>query len=165
MNDLLDELVQSKRYSQMVGRVNHFATKQQHIEREDLIGEFNRGLCVAVQSVKMNIGDPMEYLLSRGYRHVQHVVQTVLNHETLEECLDCGKSRPYRPNPCYTCNGKNFLIHPRYVALTVGDGEQVHIPTAMLARWRTKLFKQAFRRWSGCRKQKNGKNKKHQGEN
>lgn len=91
------------------------------VHPDDLVGEFNRGIARALHSVKMDIGDPMEYLISRGFRHVQTIVSQTLNEGVIEECLVCGKSRPYRRNPCYTCGNRNFILHPRFISLLQKD--------------------------------------------
>jgi len=115
---LVAEVLKHPRYKRLCGKVRKYRCR---IESEDLLGELNRGIAVAMHSVKMTRGSPMEYLLSRGFHHVQSVVSRELNHSVIEECASCHKRRPYRREPCTTCGGRDFLLHPRYVPLVLID--------------------------------------------
>lgn len=133
---LVERVLASSRLQQLKGRIKKYRCP---VETEDLEAELNVGIVEALRSVKMNVGDPMEFLLSRGHRHVQSVVSAALNHGILEECLVCGKERPYRRNPCYTCGSKNFLIHPRYVPLLVDDDGAEVLPEVSGRRTKSKV--------------------------
>lgn len=136
---LVERLVGSPRYSQLRGKVKSFYGSRSIVDPDDIEGELNLGIMKALQSVKMNVGDPMEYLLNRGYRHVQMHISAVTNAGVIEECLVCGKQRPYRRNPCYTCDSRNFLIHPRFVPLLTDDDGSVTLPLERGHRTKPKM--------------------------
>ena len=93
-------------------------------------------MCKGLLDVDMDKGNPMEYLIAKGVWAVKQAVRTVLNHEIIEECLTCGKRRPYRQEKCYTCHGLNFVIHPRYIELVIKATGEIEEPERTQARWR-----------------------------
>lgn len=118
VRSLVASTLNHPRYKQLCGKVRKYRCR---LDSDDLLGELNLGIATAMHSVKMTRGSPMEYLLSRGFRHVQSVVSKELNHNVIEECAGCNKQRPYRREPCTKCGGRNFLLHPRYVPLVLAD--------------------------------------------
>lgn len=130
---LLRGLVQTERYNRAVNKVRRYRCS--YIEPEDLVSEFNVGMLEAAKSVDLDRGDPMEYLISRGMWHVRRAIRKECNHNIIEECLVCGRVRPYRTEPCARCQSKNFLFHPRLLALVLTEDESVTVPQSMEARW------------------------------
>lgn len=108
---MVEDLLKSVRYRQVRGKVRQMAAE----DADDLEAELNLGIAVAMYEVKPNVGDPREYLLNRGWWHVHNKVRGKLNQSVQQECMVCGKLRPYRREPCYTCGHSNFLLHPRYL--------------------------------------------------
>lgn len=122
---LLKRLVNSNRYQQATNRVRRYNSP---VGKDDLVAEFNLGVMLATKDVKMNVGDPMEYIIFRGMKHVQMAIRTACNKHMLEECLNCGKVRPYRQAECYTCKERNFLVHPRVLPLEEGPTGEMSWP-------------------------------------
>jgi hypothetical protein len=131
-NELIHQMLTSPRYGQAIGKVMSYQFvmgKNPAIDRNDLVGEFHRGVAMALKEVRLDIGDPMEYLIARGVLWVKRVVRKECNHTFIEECIICGKVRPYRQEPCYTCGGIDFLISPRFVPFDEGANGEVFLPT------------------------------------
>ena len=91
------------------------------LDPDDLEGELNLGIMLAADTVRMDIGDPMEYLISRGFNHVRRRVRAECNREIIEECMGCHKLRPHRWGPCTKCGLKDFMLHRRATMLPEGD--------------------------------------------
>ena len=117
---LLDRLMCSDRYKQALGGIH----KYHHPRGEygDLVGIFNEGLMMGLESVDLDKGDPMEYLIYRGYAYMRTQIRNECNKTMIEECTSCGKLRPFRGGKC-TCGNNEFHLHSRMIYIVVQDGE------------------------------------------
>lgn len=125
---LLMRLLESPRYHQ----AKHSAVRYNcPLEKDDIVAEFHRGVLEASQYVKMDVGDPMEYLISRGLLWVKRCVRKELTNKYLEECMVCGKMRPYRQEGCARCGSRDFLLHPRLLPLVIQQNGTVRRPEGL----------------------------------
>ncbi|MFA5936711.1 MAG: hypothetical protein WC822_02420 [Candidatus Paceibacterota bacterium] len=124
-DELVAKLISHPRYQQARGAARSYNCP---VSREDLEAELNRGIAMALQNVDLERGDPMEYLLSRGMLWVKRVVRAECNHNVIEECIICGKVRPYRQEPCSKCGGRDFILHPRFLPFVLDGHGKVRQP-------------------------------------
>lgn len=117
---LINKLIQSDRYKKAIlglRRYNH-----PRGDYEDIVGIFNLGVMQALQVVSSNRGNPMEYLIFRGYAYVRSQLRNECNKTLLEQCTKCGTTRPYRGTKC-KCGNKSFHLYARIVNMSSDDGE------------------------------------------
>lgn len=117
---LLDRLMASDRYKKALGGIHKYSHPRG--DYDDLVGIFNEGLMMGLESVNLKVGDPMEYLIYRGYAYMRTQIRNECNKTMLEECVNCGNIRPFRGGKC-KCGCKDFIYHSRLTYIVVKDGE------------------------------------------
>lgn len=117
---LLNRLLESDRYKKALGGLHKY--KHPHGDYGDIVGIFNEGLMMGLEAMNLNIGDPMEYLIYRGYAYMRTQVRNECNRSILQECSGCGKIRPFRSGKC-SCGCSDFIHHSRMTYIVIDDGE------------------------------------------
>lgn len=89
-NDLLEHI----RVKEMPRRVGRYINRNRQADNDDVKQEFLIGVAGAIKDAKMDVGDPVEYLMNRGMYRVRSYVRKSIIQGTIQVCNDCGnKSR------------------------------------------------------------------------
>lgn len=120
--NMLAKLMASDRYKQALGGLHKYTHPRG--DYGDLVGIFNEGIMMGMESVNLKVGDPLEYLIYRGYAYMRSQIRNECNKTMLEECTSCGTIRPYRGTRC-KCGCKDFIIHSRMTYIVIKDGEVI----------------------------------------
>lgn len=93
-------------------RVSKYLNKNRQVDNEDIKQEFVIGVALRIADVKMDIGDPIEYLVSGGVYRVRSYFRKMVIQNTIQICGDCGnKSRLNRVSDgryqCKKCGSIN----------------------------------------------------------
>lgn len=77
------------------------------LDRDDVRGEFWRGVALGMEVVKHDIGDPVLHLIQRGVWQVMSVVKHELRSRVMQSCLACGRnnSEYSYSRTCNVCTG------------------------------------------------------------
>lgn len=102
--DSLNELLIEIRDNIMNRRISRFLSKNRQVENEDIRQEFMIGVALGIHKADMNIGDPIEYLISQGIYRVRTFMKSQIIKGTTQTCMKCGYvSRLNIIDGKYTC--------------------------------------------------------------
>lgn len=88
----------------MSRRIGRFLSRNRQVENEDLKQEFMIGVALAIQKCDMEIGDPLEYLISQGVYRVRSCLRGNIIKNTVQVCKECGSiTRLNRIDNEYIC--------------------------------------------------------------
>ena len=88
----------------MIGRIYKYLSKNRVVDNDDIKQEFLIGAALAFDNAKMDIGDPLEYILYRGTCRVKSYIRKHILQSTFQICRECGhKSRLNRFGTGYIC--------------------------------------------------------------
>lgn len=103
-NIATDNLITHIRDNEMKRRIGKYLRKNRQVEDEDLKQEFMIGVALAIPKASMDIGDPIEYIISQGVYRVRSYLRKHIIQNTTQICNDCGyESRLNRINNKYIC--------------------------------------------------------------
>lgn len=85
--ELLIVEIRDKFMNRRIGRYLH---KNRMVEDEDLKQEFLIGVGLAIPKAKLDIGDPIEYLINQGVYRVRSYLRSNIIKNTSQVCNDCG---------------------------------------------------------------------------
>lgn len=89
-HDLI-ELIQSNYMNRRIGR---YLSKNRTVDNDDIKQEFIIGVGNNINNARMDIGDPIEYLIYGGVCRVRSYFRKMIVQNTIQICSDCGdKSR------------------------------------------------------------------------
>lgn len=71
-------------------RIHKYLYKNRIVEDEDLKQEFLIGVGLAIKKARIDIGDPIEYLISQGVYRVRSYLRKHIIQNTTQTCGDCG---------------------------------------------------------------------------
>lgn len=71
-------------------RIGRYLHKNRVVEDEDLKQEFLIGVALAIPKARLDIGDPIEYLINQGVYRVRSYLRKHIIQSTLQVCNDCG---------------------------------------------------------------------------
>jgi len=89
-----EELIVLIRDKYMMRRISRYLNKNRQVDNEDIKQEFLIGVGNAIRTAKMNIGDPIEHIISSGIYGVRGYFRKMVIKGTIQVCTECGnKSR------------------------------------------------------------------------
>ena len=99
-----DNLIKHIRDNEMRKRIGKYLHKNRQVDDEDLKQEFLIGVALSIHRAKLDIGDPIEYIIAQGvYRTRSYLRQHIIKNTT-QICRDCGyESRLNMVNRHYEC--------------------------------------------------------------
>lgn len=98
--DLLEEI----RTHIMPRRISRFINRNRQVDNDDVRQEYMIGVAMAIKSVNLETGDPIEYILNNGIYRVRSYVRGSILKATMQVCKDCGhKSRLNKTQSGYAC--------------------------------------------------------------
>lgn len=71
-------------------RIGKYLHKNRMVEDDDLRQEFLIGVGLAIPKARLDIGDPIEYLISQGIYRVRSYLRKNIIKNTSQVCNDCG---------------------------------------------------------------------------
>lgn len=71
-------------------RISKYLHKNRVVEDEDLKQEFLIGVGLAISKARIDIGDPIEYLINQGVYRVRSYLRKHIIQSTSQICNDCG---------------------------------------------------------------------------
>lgn len=99
MNELIKWI--SKTYER---RIFKYLSKNRAVENEDLKQEFMIGIGLSIQKARLDIGDPLEYIVKQGVWRVRGSLRQNVISKTVQQCNECGNiSRLNRIGTDYIC--------------------------------------------------------------
>lgn len=99
-----DSLIAHIRDDEMRRRIGKYLHKNRQVEDEDLKQEFLIGVALSIGKAELDIGDPIEYIISQGVYRVRSYLRKHIIQSTSQVCLDCGyESRLNKVNGRYEC--------------------------------------------------------------
>jgi hypothetical protein len=99
-----NNLISNIRDNEMRRRMSKYLHKNRQCEDEDLKQEFLIGVALAISKADLEIGDPIEYIISQGIYRVRSYLRKHIIQNTTQICRDCGyESRLNRVGNHYEC--------------------------------------------------------------
>lgn len=96
-------------------RISRYLSKNRQVENDDLRQEFMIGVALAIPKCSMDIGDPIEYLLSQGVYRVRSCLRGNIIKNTVQICKECGAvtrlNRISNEYICKKCGSNNIETH------------------------------------------------------
>lgn len=86
----LNELLTHIRDNMMGRRIGRYIGKNRQVDNEDIKQEFMIGVALNIHKARLDIGDPIEYLLAQGVYRVRSYMRSQIVKGTTQTCLDCG---------------------------------------------------------------------------
>lgn len=71
-------------------RIGRYLHKNRAVEDDDLKQEFLIGVALAIPKAKIDMGDPIEYLINQGVFRVRSYLRRNIIQSTTQICGDCG---------------------------------------------------------------------------
>lgn len=108
-----DNLIVYIRDNEMHKRIGKYLHKNRQVEDEDLKQEFLIGVALNISKANLEIGNPIEYIISQGVFRVRSYLRKHIIQNTTQVCSDCGyESRLNRVGNQYECKkcGSNNII-------------------------------------------------------
>lgn len=104
-NDIaLDKLLIHIRDNIMGKRIGRYLYKNRQADADDIKQEFMIGVALSVHKADLDVGDPIEYLISQGVWRVRSYVRSQILKSTTMTCCDCGNvSRLNMYSGRYSC--------------------------------------------------------------
>lgn len=89
----------------MPKRIGRYISRNRQVDNDDLRQEFMIGVALSIKNAKMDVGDPIEYMITSGLYKVKSYMRKHILQGTMQVCSDCGtKSRLNRVgNNMYQC--------------------------------------------------------------
>ena len=85
-------------------RIYRYLGKNRAVENEDLKQEFMIGIGLSIQKARLDIGDPIEYIVKQGVWRVRGSLRQNMISKTIQQCNECGNiSRLNRIGTDYIC--------------------------------------------------------------
>ena len=85
-------------------RIGKYLRKNRQVEDDDLMQEFMIGVALSINKAKLDIGDPIEYIIQQGVYRVRSYLRKHILQGTTQICGDCGyETRLNRVNNHYIC--------------------------------------------------------------
>ena len=99
-----DNLIAHIRDNEMRKRISKYLHKNRQVEDEDLKQEFLIGVALNISKASLEIGNPIEYIISQGVYRVRSYLRKHIIQNTTQVCGDCGyESRLNRVGNHYEC--------------------------------------------------------------
>lgn len=99
-----DNLIAHIRDSEMNRRIGKYLHRNRQCEDEDLRQEFLIGVALSISKADLEIGDPIEYIISQGVYRVRSYLRKHIIKNTTQICKECGyESRLNRVGNHYEC--------------------------------------------------------------
>lgn len=99
-NDLIEHI----RNEFMGRRVGRYLNRNRQVDNDDIKQEFLIGVAMGIKDAKMDVGDPIEYIIHRGIYNVRGYMRKHIVQNTLQICNECGsRSRMNRIDNHYVC--------------------------------------------------------------
>lgn len=97
-------LIAHIRDDEMHRRIGRYLHKNRQVEDEDLKQEFLIGVALSISKANLEIGNPIEYIISQGVFRVRSYLRKHIIQGTSQVCKDCGhESRLNRVDNHYEC--------------------------------------------------------------
>lgn len=99
-----DNLIAYIRDNEMRKRISKYLHKNRQVEDEDLKQEFLIGVALNISKANLEIGNPIEFIISQGVYRVRSYLRKHIIQNTTQICMDCGyESRLNRIVNQYEC--------------------------------------------------------------
>lgn len=99
-----DNLISYIRDNEMRKRISKYLRKNRQVEDEDLKQEFLIGVALNISKADLEIGCPIEYIITQGVYRVRSYLRKHIIQNTTQVCNDCGyESRLNRVGNHYEC--------------------------------------------------------------
>lgn len=99
-----DNLINQIKEVEMRRRIGKYLHRNRQAEDEDLIQEFLIGVALSINKAKLDVGDPIEYIIWCGVNRVKSYLRKSILKNTVQVCKDCGnESRLHKVDGIYTC--------------------------------------------------------------
>lgn len=86
----LNELLILIRDNLMGRRIGRYIGKNRQVDNEDIRQEFMIGVALNISKAKLDVGNPIEYLLAQGVYRVRSYMRSQIIKGTTQTCMDCG---------------------------------------------------------------------------
>lgn len=85
-------------------RIGRYLNKNRLVDNDDIKQEFMIGVAFAISKCELNIGNPIEYLVSQGVYRVRSFMRGNIIKNTVQVCRECGTvTRLNMVNGQYVC--------------------------------------------------------------
>lgn len=99
-----EQLIIGLRDTVMRKRIGKYLSRNRQVENDDLIQEFLIGISIAIPRARLDIGDPIEYIIKQGVFRVRTYLRSNIMKRTTQVCMDCGfESRLHKVDGKYEC--------------------------------------------------------------
>lgn len=109
-----NNLIMYIRDNEMQKRISKYLRRNRQVEDEDLKQEFLIGVALNISKADLEIGNPIEYIISQGVFRVRSYLRKHIIQNTTQVCSDCGyESRLNRVKnhqyECKKCGSHNII--------------------------------------------------------
>jgi hypothetical protein len=85
-------------------RIGRYIGKNRQVDNDDIRQEFLIGVAKHIEKARLDMGDPIEFLISKGVYAVRSYMRKHIVQGTMQICQDCGhKTRLNRVGNDYIC--------------------------------------------------------------
>ena len=85
-------------------RIGRYVGKNRLVERDDIKQEFMIGVAMYIHRAKLDMGDPIAFIISKGVFRVRDYMRKHIRQGTMQICKLCGnKTRLNKVGDRYTC--------------------------------------------------------------
>lgn len=110
-----DKLLVIIRDKFMNRRIGKYLYKNRLVEDEDMRQEFMIGVALNIHKARLDMGDPIEYLINQGVYRVRSYLRKNIVCNTSQTCLECGHitriNRVGTDYICKKCGSNNIETH------------------------------------------------------
>lgn len=75
---------------------------------DELVSEFMIGVWRSVDKVRLDIGDPISFLVWKGQKAVARYVKASMRKAIFQVCISCGRKSAITRTACVYCGGVHF---------------------------------------------------------
>lgn len=117
-----EELVKFMADNGCMAIIGRYLTINKLLEPADAKSEFWIGVILALPKVRMDIGDPLQYLMWKGETHAISALRKIISNSITAVCKDCGlRFKLYRVGSnyiCRRCSSIDLETFPNEINLT-----------------------------------------------
>lgn len=96
-------------------RIGRYLNRNRTAENEDLKQEFMIGVAMSIHNARLDLGDPLEYIIKQGVYRVRTFLRQQVIKSTVQRCNECGYitrlNRIEDQYICKRCGCSNVVTH------------------------------------------------------
>lgn len=132
------DFLEFTRLNLMPRRIGKFLSRNRQVNNDDIKQEFMIGVALSMYRAKMDIGDPMEFIMNSGIWNVRRYMKSQILRNTMQICDDCGakhqlnriKVGRHHVYECKKCGSHNISTYETHCHEDDSKMNAIEDPTA-----------------------------------